>query len=254
MITDDVKLIDKVKAFLKLNSYLVWICFLVLCAVNIITMNDVKSDIEETNKKIIKNYEEMKGLVEKEIQGVVILTENGSVLNAAKSYIDASTQSDYNLAIKNALISHLVFSNNELTQNFTRQLSTTEDILKYQPLKEFQDNFLLPDNKKTMDSWNYLISNIANLSREQKMADSISVLDSVISSYSWDTKNQSFQITINVVAKAFFWNDIIKAYDEAQGYYTINADGVISIKENTILNPLGIRFSNIALTIPTKNN
>ena len=252
MITDSVKMIDKVKSFLRLNSYLVWICFLVLCFVNIVTIGDIKTNIEDTNKKIVQNYDEMKKMVEKEIQGVVILTENGTVLNATKSYIDASTQSDYNLAIKNILINHLVFSNNELTQNFTRQLSNTDDILKYAPLKEFQDNFLLPNNKKTIDSWNYIISNIANLSKEQKMPDRVSILDSVIGNYSWDTKEQSFQIAINVVAKTFFWNDITKTYDEAQGYYTINASGIISVKDNTILNPLGIRFSTISLTVPAK--
>ena len=252
MITDSVKMIDKVKSFLRLNSYLVWICFLVLCFVNIVTIGEIKEDISNTNKKIVQNYDEMKKMVEKEIQGVVILTENGTVLNATKSYIDASTQSDYNLAIKNILINHLVFSNNELTQNFTRQLSNTDDILQYAPLKEFQDNFLLPNNKKTIDSWNYIISNIANLSKEQKMPDSVSILDSVIGNYSWDTKEQSFQIAINVVAKTFFWNDITKTYDEAQGYYTINASGIISVKDNTILNPLGIRFSTISLTVPAK--
>ena len=84
------------------------------------------------------------------------------------------------------------------------------------------------------------------------MPDSVSILDSVIGNYSWDTKEQSFQIAINVVAKTFFWNDITKTYDEAQGYYTINASGIISVKDNTILNPLGIRFSTISLTVPAK--
>lgn len=252
MVTDSVKILQRAKDFLKLNSYLIWICFAALTIANIIYIGGIRDDTRQSNAETKQIYKEMKDLIEKEIQGVVILTQNGAVLNASKSYIDASNQTDYNKAIKNVLISHLVFSNNELTANFSRKFNNTSDILAYEPLQEFQDNFLASD-KTMFDRWNYIISNIAGLSKNLQIPDSVAVIDSTIRDYSWDTKNQSFKISINVVTKSYFWNDISKSFDETQGYYTIDGSGTISVKDNTTLNPLGIKFYNLNLNIPTRN-
>ncbi|MDA3053303.1 hypothetical protein OFO01_06935 [Campylobacter sp. JMF_01 NE2] len=260
MIVDNVKTLEKVKDFLKFNSYLVWICFLILCVGTIKVISGLKSDIETTNKEFQKTYAEMKSLIEKEINGVVVLANNGLVLNAEKSYLDASTQSFYNLAIKNILINHLIFSNNELTKNFSKKIDNIEALLTYEPLKELQENFLIyapRQNEKepfrvTTDGWEYLLSNVAQLSQERKIPDGIDIIDSTISDYSWDTKSQTFKITIQVSVKAFFWNSITRTYEEGQGYFVIKSQGQIGVKYNTVLNPLGVRFSALELTIPVR--
>lgn len=261
MIIDNVKTIEKVKDFLKLNSYLVWICFLVLCLVTILAISSLKSDIKATNADMKKTYNEMKKLIEKEISGVVILANNGLVLNAQKSYLDASSESYYNVAIKNILINHLVFSNNELTKNFTQKIEQIDDLFKYEPLRDLRDNFLFWHKKKSKNEtdkvstvgWEYILSNIALMSQERKMPDAVDVIDSTISNYSWDTKNQSFKLSIQVSVKAFFWNPIMRSYEETQGYFIIKSQGIVSTKYNTVLNPLGVRFNALELTMPIRN-
>ena len=261
MIIDNVKTIEKVKDFLKFNSYLVWICFLVLCLATIITINGLKADIKKTNADFKRTYAEMKSLIEKEINGVVVLANNGLVLNAQKSYLDASTESSYNLAVKNVLINHLVFSNNEITKNFTRKIEKVDDLFEYEPLKELQDNYMFWKEKKNKDEkavvstngWEYILSNVAQMSGERRLPDGVDIIDSSISKYSWDTKNQSFSIDVQVSVKAFFWNPVVRAYEESQGYFIIKSQGVVGVKYNTVLNPLGIRFTSLELTIPVRN-
>lgn len=254
MVVDNIKSVEKIKNFLKFNSYLVWICFLILTLGNIIIINGLKSDIQKTNRDFKKTYTQMKDLVEKEVSGVVVLANNGLVLNAEKSFLDASTESYYNQAIKNTLINYLVFSNNEITKNFTISFKKTDDLFAYEPLQEFRDNFLIvsKDNKIQTRGWDYILSNIATNSNEKTMPDAIDIIDSNIANYAWDTKSQSFNIVIQVSTKAFFWNSILRAYDESQGYFTIKASGTIAVKNNTILNPLGIKFTQLELNVPIR--
>ena len=263
MIVDNVKMIEKVKDFLKINSYLVWICFLILCIGTVIVISSLSNDIKKTNAEFKRAYLEMKELINKEISGVVLLANNGAVFNAQKSYIDASIQSSYDKAIKNVLINHLVFGNDEITKRYTKKINTIEDLLKnYEPFKEFQNNFMkYKDYKKSKEDilnistngWEYILSNIANLSNERKLPESISILDSSIYNPTWDTKYQNFGITVNVSVSAFFWNSVTKKLDETWSSFTIKANGTIDIKDNTILNPLGIRFTKLELVTPARN-
>ena len=52
MVVDNIKSVEKIKNFLKFNSYLVWICFLILTLGNIIIINGLKSDIQKTNRAL----------------------------------------------------------------------------------------------------------------------------------------------------------------------------------------------------------
>ena len=253
---DKIGTLERAKSFFKLNSYLVWICFVILCLFTIISVASLKSNIAETNAQTIKIYEDMRDMIKKEISGVVILTQNGSVVNANKSYVDASSQSAYNYAIKNILITHLVFSNNELTKNFENRIETTGDVLKYQRLMEFQENFFTKGKSGAVDNkdWNYILGQLAQISQSHQIADSVSILDSTIDKYSWDTENQSFEISINVSTKLLFWNDAKGQFDTAQGSYVINASGKIDVANNTVLNPLGITFRTLSLSVPIKKD
>lgn len=263
MIVDNVKMIEKVKDFLKINSYLVWICFLILCIGTIIVINSLSNDIKKTNAEFKRTYLEMKELINKEISGVVLLANNGVALSATKSYLDASTHSSYDKAIKNVLINHLVFGNDEITKRYTRKINKIEDLLQnYEPLKEFQDNYMkYKDDKKNKEDilnvsttgWEYILSNIASLSNERKLPESVSILNSTISDPIWDTKYQKFSIAVQVSVSAFFWNSVTKKLDETWGSFIIKASGTIDIKDNTILNPLGIRFTKLELTMPVRN-
>ena len=252
-------MLEKIKEHLKLNSYLVWVCFLLICIATILVIGSVTSDIKNTNQEFKKAYTQMKAAIEKEISGVVVLTNSGQVLNVDKSYLDASTESSYNAAIKNVLINYLVFSNTELRDAFgNSKIKSIDELAQlYEPFKEFQENFLISKTingktKVTTEKWEYILNSLATESNELRLPDGIDILDSDILECSW-INYQNFKIIVKVKVGTIYWNSIDNMWEPGLSSFTIKATGTVAIKDNTILNPLGIRFNWLDLTVPKKD-
>lgn len=258
MVVDNVKMVEKVKDFLKYNSYLVWICFLLLCFSTIKTVSGLKEDMQRTNQEFKRTYAQMKKLLEKETNGIVILSNNGIATNSKKNFLDASTESSYNKAVKNILLNYLVFSNNELRER-TGEIDKTYEILEYEPLREFQDNFLTHTSGQiSTQGWKDILEYIKTKSNNNTMPNSINIINSAIMSYSWDTKKQTFDIEVVVGVDISFLDGDVHDLDSQiyhdRGEFNIKAKGLVDMKNNTVLNPLGIRFSELDLIIPDRKN
>lgn len=236
---------EKIKMFFQLNWWFVWLAWAVLTISVMYMSNTMKAQNEQ-----------IKELLEKEVQGVVFVGQNGQVVFSQKAKMDASSDTSFKMAVKNNLINYLLFDASRITKNYTISIKNIDDIFKnYLPLSEFFENFISRDEQYRADAAGYyktMLTGIVQALQTDNLPDRITPIDSTIYSYLWNDSEQMFDIVINIQVEAYIYNAAINAFDKKDGNVQIRAKGYFNISENSTLNPLGIQYTQIGITNASK--
>ncbi|MDA3053512.1 hypothetical protein [Campylobacter sp. JMF_03 NE3] len=239
-------LYTKIQNFFKMNWWLVWLSNIAIVIVVIYA-----------NYQMALQNQKIKETLEKEVQGVVFLGANGQAVFGEKQLINAASDTKFQYAIKNNLVNYLVTDAQRITKNYTVNADINVDYIynNYLPIQEFGDNFFTRDNKKYPKALGYYKTMLAGLAQDivsDKLPDQVIPIDSAIQTYMWNDQEQTFEIVVNVTSDVFIYNAAMDNYDKKIGTLQIRAKGYFDIADNSILNPLGIRYYEIGMTNASK--
>ena len=241
-IYDKEQFYEKIKNFFKLNWWLVWVSNLAIVAV-----------IIYVSLSTFKQNEEIKELLKQEIQGVVFLGANGQAIFGEKQLINAGSDTAFKDAIKNNLIQHLITDTQRITKNYTATEEITADYIykNYLPIRECGDNFMFRGNDRYPNSFGFFRTFLVGLSQSiaaNNLPDQIIPIDSVIQTYIWKDETQTFEIIVNIAVNALIYNSALNTYDKKAGTIQIRARGFFDMAQNSVINPLGLKYYEIGIT------
>lgn len=244
-VQDKIDLTERIKTFFRLNWWLVWITNVLICYFVYTT----------THSMSVQN-EQVKTLLEKEVKGVVFVGSNGQVVFGQKQLIDG-TDASFKKAVKNILVNYLITDGERLTKSYTiKNIKTVDDVYtNNELLREFHTNFLAdkdPAHPETIELFKSMLLGLARAVSQDTIPEQIVPIDSTISNYIWNDKDQTFEIIINVKANTYVYNSIHNNYDLKEGTIQIRAKGYFDLFHNNNINPLGVQFFDIGLTNASK--
>jgi hypothetical protein len=176
-----------------------------------------------------------------------MLSPTGTVILQKRTVITEYSK-PFQKAVAKILATHLIASGSQLTNGYNNVPANIRDlVMNYPPFKEFYENFLTESGKIDFARYARIILSLIN---QDNYPDEISILGVNINSFDVTKKGFDITVGVDVYTQSYLveQNKVVKG----RGTITINASGYFDPQKGSIINPLGVMFTKLNVTVLKK--
>lgn len=224
--------LSSTRDFLRANIWFIWVAIMLSLAWDVYVDTKFISVVEKATEKMEKSSDKIsKGIISLDILGRPIVSQPQQL-------------TPVNPAFKEAILNYIkiygILDWAGITNNFTREIRTVEDIYVNNPeLVTYRDEFFIKDSNAAKDWDAYLTNVLFDLSKD-KLPESFSIVDQKIIRFT--VKESSFSIEADFTVNSREFDGRTDTTIAREGHVTISAIGKLDPSLGTTTNPLGIRF------------
>jgi len=227
-------ILQRGKAFLTANIWALWIVVGLGILWNVIVILSVTKKLEDSALRMEKVGNQIsKGVVMLDMLGrpKVSVPQELTPLNPA-----------FKIAVLNYTKLYGLYDWASLTDNFEKDVFTADDAYKENPrLRTFSDNFFLERTSQARKDFVAYITQTVFLMNKDKLPEKTSITREEVISFKVDGNHFDSKMSFKVQTYSF--NGNTDKYEMREGFIVVEAIGILDPTLGTIVNPLGIKFT-----------